>query len=280
MKNCLALLFCLFSAFTFAQQDQRIQNSKWAFYGEEFYTALASGQKMERPLFNKILNNFHTSIVGKFDVMAQNCTKSGQCYRQVSVGYESARKIMFGELDKQQDHNGTFIVDVYCGRKVYFKIDELSGMHENVNIEHTWPQSRFNGSFNKELQKSDMHHLYLTDSQANSYRGNNPFGFISRPEDRSKETGCSTSRHGLIDSREVYTPPVPHRGNVARALFYFSMHYQLPIDSDQERILRLWHKEDPIDAAEIKRHELITKYQKNRNPFIDHPEVVDRVSDF
>jgi endonuclease I len=58
------------------------------------------------------------------------------------------------------------------------------------------------------------------------------------------------------------------------------MHYNLGIDQAQEKTLREWHKIDPVDEDEIKRHESIAKYQKVRNPFVDHPEAVDKVTDF
>ena len=35
-----------------------------------------------------------------------------------------------------------------------------------------------------------------------------------------------------------------------------------------------WHQQDPVDAAERLRNEVIQTYQGNRNPFIDHPEWV------
>ena len=35
-----------------------------------------------------------------------------------------------------------------------------------------------------------------------------------------------------------------------------------------------WHNEDPPDALEQARNELIYSWQGNRNPFIDHPEWV------
>lgn len=279
MKHLFSLLVLIVSSLALAQQDQKLPNGKWAYYGEEFYAALASNRKIDKDLFNHVLNNFHQSQKGKFDVIGGNC--SGSCYRHTSVGYEKARLIMFGELDKLQDNNGTFVLDVYCGKKFYYRnLSEVSQMHDRVNIEHTWPQSKFTGAFPKDMQKSDMHHLFLTDSKANSVRGNTPFGFVDRYLDRSEESGCNKSQMGVVDGQETYTPPVPHRGNVARALFYFSMHYQIAISSSEERILRQWHKEDPIDANELKRHEGIAKYQKVRNPFVDHPELVDRVSDF
>lgn len=278
MKLLSALMFFVVSSLSFAQQDQKLPNGKWAYYGQEFYTTLASGKKFDKDLFNTIFNNLHRSQKGNFDVIGGDC--SGSCYRHNSVGYEKARLIMFGELDKLQDSNGTYVLDVYCGKKFYYSnLSEVSQMHDRVNIEHTWPQSKFTGSFPKDMQKSDMHHLFLTDSKANSVRGNTPFGLVERFYDRS-EDGCSKSQYGMIDGQETYTPPVPHRGNVARALFYFSMHYGLGISSSEEKTLRQWHKDDPVDANEIKRHEGVAKYQKVRNPFVDHPEIVDRVSDF
>ena len=38
-----------------------------------------------------------------------------------------------------------------------------------------------------------------------------------------------------------------------------------------------WHNEDPVDNFERSRNEEIFKVQKNRNPYIDHPELVDVV---
>lgn len=274
-----SIVLSLFAFSLFAQQNQKV-NNRWAYYGSEFYKVLETKEKFDRSYFNRLFNENHSSAAGQMDIINTQCQKDLSCYRHEVVGYDRARKIMFGELDVQKDGNGTFIIDVYCGRKVYFTdINEVSGMHDNVNIEHTWPQSKFNGNFPKEMQKSDMHHLYLTDSQANAYRGNNPFGFVTIEKNRLSKDGCS-SRHGFMNTRTVYTPPDQHRGNVARALFYFSMHYNLGIDQAQEKTLRQWHKIDPVDEDEIKRHESIAKYQKVRNPFIDHPEAVDKVTDF
>lgn len=277
----MTLLLAFLTSTVFAQADQRLPNGNWTYYGEEFYATLASSRGFERTIFNRIFNESHLSSPGKMDVIATQCSNMGNCYRHVSVGYDRARIIMFGELDTQRDSNGTYVVDVYCGKKFYFRNPaEVSGMHTQVNIEHTWPQSKFNGNYPKDLQKSDMHHLYPSDSQANSVRGNTPFGLVDASEDRMGGEGCRSSKVGFINGNDVYTPPAPHRGNVARALFYFSMHYNLGISKAEEMILRQWHKSDPIDANEIRRHEGIAKYQKVRNPFVDHPELVERISDF
>ena len=71
-----------------------------------------------------------------------------------------------------------------------------------------------------------------------------------------------------------------HKGNVARALFYFSVRYKMPINADEEEVLRRWHALDPVDADEIQRNEIVFETQRNRNPFIDMPELANYIKNF
>jgi deoxyribonuclease-1 len=280
MKCYCALLLLLTSTFSLAFSNAKLAKGQWAYYGEEFYSTLATNKPFDKKIFNKIFVETHNTVKDSYDVISNQCT-SQTCYKHISVGYDQARKIMFGELDKLIDANGSYVIDVYCSKKFYYNnINDVSNMHDRINIEHTWPQSKFNPRIAKDIQKSDMHHLYLSDSRANSIRGNSPFGVVDNSDNRMGGEGCDHSRMGLINGSVFYTPPSSHRGNIARALFYFSMRYSLSIDKQEERVLRLWHKMDPIDDAELKRHEAIAKYQKIRNPFIDHSELVERISDF
>ena len=75
-------------------------------------------------------------------------------------------------------------------------------------------------------------------------------------------------------------PTAVVRGNLARAYFYMSFLYQIHIRDALEEKLRTWHFEDPPDKMEEIRNSLIEQIQGNRNPFIDHPEAVERVIDF
>jgi hypothetical protein len=47
-----------------------------------------------------------------------------------------------------------------------------------------------------------------------------------------------------------------------------------------EAHFRIWNTSDPVDAAEQQRNEDIHNLQYNRNPFIDHPDLADRISSF
>ena len=42
----------------------------------------------------------------------------------------------------------------------------------------------------------------------------------------------------------------------------------------------MWHFMDPPDTWEINRNSLIEQKQGNKNPFIDHSELVERVKSF
>ena len=75
-------------------------------------------------------------------------------------------------------------------------------------------------------------------------------------------------------------PTAKARGNLARAYFYMSFLYRIQIQNRLEEKLRMWHFEDPPDKIEETRNSMIEQTQGNRNPFIDHPEVVERVRDF
>lgn len=279
MKFSLSLFCLILSLSSFAQTDSTLANGHLSYYGEAFYKEILPSAKIDQDELFEILNEKHTPVKNSYDKISSQC--GANCYSHNSVGYTQARIIMFDEMDKKVDRDGNFVIDVYCGKKFYFKdARQASNMHTEINIEHTWPQSKFTGKFDKNMQKSDMHHLYLTDSDANNRRANHEFGDTTGVFDELNVDDCEISQLAHIKGDLKFTPPKGHQGNVARSLFYFSVRYQLPINKDQEATIRKWHKEDPIDAAERARHELVAKHQKVRNPFIDYPELADKIQDF
>ncbi|MBX3017355.1 MAG: endonuclease [Bdellovibrionaceae bacterium] len=181
-----------------------------------------------------------------------------------------------GRISLKHDARGYYIRDVYCEKNFNGAPGRIPD-DKIINTEHTWPQSRFGGS-GRDMQKSDLHHLFPSDSELNSNRGNHPFGEV---KSNSQTLKCTQSRAGSnVDGDFVFEPPVEHRGNVARALFYFAVRYGMSIDATQEATLRKWHVADPVDADETDRNDAIEKVQGNRNPFIDQPELVNQISNF
>ena len=284
----LSLKFILIFCFIFSAQADL---SKYRYYPESLLELVEKQQekKLEAILKQELfqtLNGLHEVRNNDQDKIVNICSKGKFCYSQVkTISYKQARKHLFGDIYLKRDlFGGYFVTDRYCLKKY----DEGAGVgpgkipsHQKINCEHTWPQSRFSKSFSKSLQKNDLHHLFPVNSRANSTRGNIIFGEVIGDV---ISHDCTSSSRGVIDYKnsrsKAFTPPRSHRGNVARSIFYFSIRYQLPISQDEEFYLRRWHREDPVDAEERDSHQKIFNIQKNRNPFIDQPELVAMISNF
>ena len=121
--------------------------------------------------------------------------------------------------------------------------------------------------------KSDMHNLFPSTSALMRARVNQDFGEISG--EKRKFGTCD-----LEVNRKLIEPNSNVRGDIARAYFYMSRQYGVPIRERLEDMLREWHMADPPDIWEMDRNSFIEEKQGNRNPFVDYPELVERVKDF
>jgi endonuclease I len=206
-------------------------------------------------------------------------TLHGLLANHAILSYTEARQEMFGNLDDR----GGDVTCVYTGRVVHAggAIPDSTVM----NTEHSWAQSWFTTADASQGAKSDLHHLFPTDSHANSVRGNYPFGHpassITEVYDPTHPGVLTGSRLGTdAGGRRVFEPRNEHKGNLARALFYFAVRYAEPIEPWQEDVLRCWNALDPPDAAEVARTNGVELLEGTRNPFVDHPEYVERIADF
>jgi endonuclease I len=162
----------------------------------------------------------------------------------------------------------------------------FGGNPNDWNREHVWAKSH--GDFGDVPPcGTDLHHMKPEDASVNADRGNKDFdnGGTQHPE----ATGC----YWDDDSWE---PRDAVKGDVARMIFYMSVRYEgdngeLDLEvvdwvnsaPDPEHgkfsTLYQWHQDDPPDAFEINRNNVIYSYQHNRNPFIDHPEYLILIYD-
>jgi endonuclease I len=284
------ILFPIFFSCIFAgaEAQSAALSEKIPYYGEEFYQDLNAGvaDKNLAMRIKLLLKSYHTPQAGALDQITPACN-GPKCYTHVAVGYDAARVFMFGKFYLIKDGKGYGVKDVYCDKN-HMSEDFKNGNAPApgvvpdgtvINAEHTWPQSRFSGRYSTTMQKSDIHHLFPTDSQMNSIRGNGWFGEVVRD---TKNLKCRNVRFGRTSAggTDVFEPPKEHRGNLARALFYFSTRYDMPIDPNLEAFLRKWNRDDLVDDEELDRNNQIFALQGNRNPFIDYPELADKLSDF
>jgi endonuclease I len=139
------------------------------------------------------------------------------------------------------------------------------------NREHVWPQSLLNVSTSSGSRHkgADAHNLKPANPSDNSSRGNKYFS--------------------EVNSSNSYVPPESIRGDIARILFYMvTMYPDLSLvdvtsgspstyQMAQFSLMVKWHLQDPVDDFEARRNNVIFQNQANRNPFIDHEELVCRM---
>lgn len=200
-----------------------------------------------------------------------------------SLGYNLARDKMYMEIDNKKVNGQGAPVNtlecVYTGRQAIGYVDRTNAQNSyNFNTEHTWPQSTFSEN---EPMKSDLYHLFPTDVNANSIRANYPFGKVVSAITWDS-AGSRLGRNSL--NQLVFEPRNVHKGDVSRSMFYFLIRYPQNYGSffsqTQELVFREWNSFDTVSTIESARNSAIASFQLKRNPFIDHPEFVDRVYSF
>ncbi|MFC1800223.1 endonuclease, partial [Candidatus Eisenbacteria bacterium] len=198
-----------------------------------------------------------------------------------SLGYTYARDQMYGNVDNDgtcSECPTTGCVEcVYTGRIGCF-YTRSGATSNNFNCEHTWPQSFFSEN---EPMRSDLYQIAPSDMLANTVRASLDFGVVV-----SSTWSTGGSKKGNDSTgQEVFEPRDSYKGNLARGHFYFVIRYSgnyvgYVNPSKMEAHFRNWHVSDPVDAAEEQRNIDVNALQNNRNPFIDHPAFVDRISSF
>jgi len=202
------------------------------------------------------------------------------CTQYQPMEYSEARDQMFSRVD----NNGGTVEAVYTGETIH-----TTGIPDpdEYNTEHTWPRSKMNRAEKPTL--TDLNHLFPSDRIANEQRSNLPFDLVTGDPEWSQ----NGSKRGPNDRGwKVFEPRDAHKGDAARALFYYSVIYERDIDIDaendgwgigtgEEATLREWHDNvDPVDRADRERNATIQEIQGNRNPFVDCPGLVDQIPDF
>tara|TARA_A100001234_G_scaffold170953_1_gene152336 strand:+ start:3 stop:866 length:864 start_codon:yes stop_codon:yes gene_type:complete len=170
----------------------------------------------------------------------------------------------------------------------YSQYENGNGTQNNSwNREHVWPKSH---GFPDEDDNAytDVHNLKPSDRSVNSSRGTKDYDYGG--SQHSEATEC------LTDS-DSWEPSDSVKGDIARILFYMVVRYDPGYDHDNNSFdlelvdyttpgnndpilgklssLIQWHIDDPVDDFEINRNEIIFGFQENRNPFIDHPNLVN-----
>lgn len=221
----------------------------------------------------KYLDTYYDATLNKWDEDLETALKTTIGFGYQALGYNGARDAIFMQLDNQawngQGASQNTLECIYTGVQAVGYTSRTDCQNNyNFNTEHTIPQSLF--SQNPPMV-SDMHHLFATTESANTERGNNPFGVVASP---------TWSAGGSKSNGVVFEPRDAHKGRGARAVLYFALRYQdySGFIANQQNLMRLWHTNFPPDPVEKTRNNNIYALQNNRNPFIDHPEFLERIT--
>ena len=175
---------------------------------------------------------------------------------------------------------------------------------EKYNREHIVPQSYFGSDT---PMYSDAHFIVPTDKYVNGQRGNFPFSKVENATltttNGSKKGSNLNSGYSAGYSGTVFEPIDEFKGDIARMILYFVTRYEGQLSgfynsttqsSTQSRImfngtedqalsptflniLLTWNAQDPVSQRELDRNNAIYVRQRNRNPYIDHPEYVAQI---
>lgn len=211
------------------------------------------------------------------------------------------------EIDNYYENDGS-ILDIYSERPssndpftfsaVSDQCGNYSGEGDCYNREHSFPRSWFGGTV--EPMNSDVHHIFATDGKVNSVRSSFPYGEVGSASYTSQNGSLlGSAQSGLGYSGTVFEPIDEFKGDIARAYFYMATRYENVIGNWENNssysdavlignstqvfeswflsMLKTWHQQDPVSQKEVNRNDAAQPYQGNRNPFVDHPELVTEI---
>lgn len=221
------------------------------------------------------------------------CDKIGP---HTNVGYDGLWNV-YRTSDVRPDGS---LWDIYTDKhwsSSFKKCGNYKNIGDCVNREHSLPKSWFSeGS----PMKSDAFHVYPTDGKVNGQRSNHPYGECANgtrlPDNNSVHAlGRLGSSTFSGYSGTVFEPDDQYKGDLARTYFYMVAAYNDRIsgwttgrtnmggnsypglNEWSVRLFLKWHRQDPVDDKERTRNDAVYRHQHNRNPFIDHPEMVEYI---
>lgn len=144
------------------------------------------------------------------------------------------------------------------------------------NREHAYPKSLGNPNLGTTGPGADAHHIRPSDIQLNGQRSNRKYA------DGSGNAGVTAQGH--------FYPGDEWKGDVARMMLFMYVRYgnrclpsnvgignAVASDANMIDLFLEWNVEDPVNAFEDTRNDVLAGIQGNRNPFIDNPAFATQI---
>lgn len=148
--------------------------------------------------------------------------------------------------------------------------------------EHVWCQSLSSGNWGTSEGGTDLLHLRPAYKSTNSSRNNSPYGDVKKAEPKYYQGML----YGYLKD-DTFEPIDSVKGDVARVIMYLWTTYTgyknytplniLSVFQSYDLLLK-WHTMDKPDVLEGNRNNYVqSSKQKNRNPYVDHPELAWKI---
>lgn len=239
-------------------------------------------------LVAQVPSNYYLSAEGKsgkeLKTALHNIIRQGK-----RLGYGSGSGKTWSGFEVADLHPDGYVWDMYSLNKRFFPGGAKAP--GGMNIEHSVAKSWWGGTNNDAYK--DLYHLNPSDIAANSARSNYPLGINNGSTFSNGSIKVGKNTYGTEYSGLSFEPLDEYKGDFARAYLYMFTCYEnftwtgtsapsmlvahetWPMLRNWARNMLLeWHYNDPVSRKERNRMEAIYKLQSNRNPYIDHPELV------
>jgi len=217
------------------------------------------------------------------------CDSINDVSAEISQTTKQLAKVMLkNNISNYSEAKDVFWSKVYPeGHTIYCNKKFTRFWKDDINVEHVFPMAWVKKSLNcgtrKECRRNsrlfnkieaDMHNLYPSIEELNYQRQSYRFGEIAG-EKRQFGKQCDFE---INKKKRVAEPRKKVRGDLARSMLYMEHKYHsvgLKLFNKQARLMLQWHYEDKPSKEELRRNDVIEKYQGNRNPFIDNPKMAE-----
>ena len=241
------------------------------------------------PMLAQIPEGYYSSLKGK---------KGAELKTAIHNIIKNAKVLEYGSGD-QSTWWGFYVTDVtddgycidrYSPRNSWQKYGRRGSSISGMNIEHSFAQSWW-GKGDCNLKK-DLFNIMPCEQRINSSKGNRGMGVVTKVTNTNGATKVGSGANGL----SLWEPADEWKGDFARGYMYIVTAYEdyankwtsegknslynntYPTLKEWAYKLYIqWAKADKPDAVEIKRNNDVAKIQKNRNPYVDFPNLMEYV---